>query len=469
MKKILFLTVSVLFTMGFKSYAQETGDTVASALARTASDIEVMKRLKISGYIQAQYQIADMADSAGIANGITSFAGGNFPKGVDKRIMLRRARVKFQYDAPINEKGFSTSQYVFQIDATERGITIKDMYAKFTDPWSGWFSVTVGNQNRPFGFEIGYSSSLRESPERGRMSQIIFPNERDMGGMLTIQGPKLSRWNWLKLEAGFFNGTGAPGAGANTSDFDKFKDLIGHLSVNRTTKSEKISWGLGASIYQGGFRIDNDSVYKFGKDSANIAGFVLEKNVIAADFNNRKESDRNYVGFDGQINIDWAPGITTIRGEYIQGEQTGIAGSTTSPAAAPTNTVTSASLTTGIVTTSTPSVPLFSRNFNGAYFYFIQGIMQSPWQVIVKYDWYDPNTDVEGDEIGKSVQSTFKKTGAADIKYSTLGLGLAYRWDANTKLTAYYDMVTNETSANLNGFHKDLHDDVFTLRLQVKF
>src|SRR5258705_3723706 len=253
MKKTVLFALMAL-TMGFSSYAEESGDTVASALAHTASDIEVLKRLKISGYIQAQYQIADMSDSAGIANGITSFAGGNFAKGVDKRIILRRARIKFQYDAPLNEKGISTSQYVFQLDATERGVIIKDMYAKFTDPWSGWFSITAGNQNRPFGFEIGYSSGLRESPERGRMSQIIFPNERDLGAMLTIQGPKLSKWNWLKLEAGFFNGTGAPGApaqtvtttpfflGSNTSDFDKFKDFIGHLSINRATRSEKVSW-----------------------------------------------------------------------------------------------------------------------------------------------------------------------------------------------------------------------------------
>src|ERR1041385_4566109 len=141
MKKIVLLTLITTLTMGLYTYAQESTDTVASALARTASDIEVLKRLKISGYIQAQYQIADMADSAGIANAITSFAGGNFSKGVDKRIILRRARIKFQYDAPLNEKGISTSQYVFQLDATERGVIIKDMYAKFTDPWSGWFSI----------------------------------------------------------------------------------------------------------------------------------------------------------------------------------------------------------------------------------------------------------------------------------------------------------------------------------------
>jgi hypothetical protein len=464
MKKTLLFSLTTALLVGLHSYAQEsTGDTVASALARMSSDIDVFKRLKISGYLQPQYQVADMADSMGIANGITSYAGGNFGKGIDKRFMLRRARVKFQYDTPLNEKGFSTSQYVFQIDATERGLTIKDMYAKITDPWSGWFSVTIGNQNRPFGFEIGYSSSLRESPERGRMSQIIFPNERDMGAMLTIQGPKLSMWNWIKLEAGLFNGTGGPGApaqtvsstpfflGSNTSDFDKYKDFIGHLSITRATKSEKVSWGLGASIYRGGFRIDYDSVYSFKMDSTSIAGFALEKNPVPSDFHNRQRTTRNHIGFDGQINIEWTPGITTLRAEYIEGEQPAIESSTTSPAAA-------------------VSAKIFSRNFNGAYFYFLQNIMQSPWQVIIKYDWYDPNTDVEGDEIGIKVkESTFKSTGAADIKYSTLGMGLAYRWDSNVKITAYYDKVENETSTNLIGYGRDLKDDVFTLRLQYKF
>jgi hypothetical protein len=90
-------------------------------------------------------------------------------------------------------------------------------------------------------------------------------------------------------------------------------------------------------------------------------------------------------------------------------------------------------------------------------------------QLIVKYDWYDPNTDVSGDEIGKAVKAGFKPTNATDIKYQTLGLGLAYRWDANVKITAYYDNIKNETSNNLSGFTKDIPDDLFTLRVQVKF
>ncbi len=124
------------------------------------------------------------------------------------------------------------------------------------------------------------------------------------------------------------------------------------------------------------------------------------------------------------MNIESSIGITTLRGEYIQGEHAGTSSSTASP-------------------TTAVNSDIYSRKFNGAYFYFLQSIGQSKWQAIVKYDWYDPNADVEGDEIGKSVAgATFKKTNATDLKYTTLGLGLAYRWDANVKITGYYKCIT---------------------------
>ncbi len=443
MKKLLTLLITLTIgATGMKTIAQELNETPLDTLTRRVSTIQstldVISRIKISGYIQTQFQWADSMGEA-------SVAGGNFSSGVDKRFMLRRGRVKVQYDAPNNDKGISTSQYVFQIDGSEKGLTIKDLYAKFTDPWSGWFSLTAGMQNRPFGYEIAYSSSLRESPERGRMSQTIFRNERDLGAMVTIQGPKFSNWNWLKLEAGMFNGTGGPSAGENTSDFDKYKDFIGHLSISRTNRSEKIKYGAGVSYYDGGFRLDNDTVYGIGADTANVTGFKIAE----TKFKNN-ELKRKYIGFDAQVSIDWIAGITTIRAEYIQGEQPNTSATTTSPFA--------------VVTVSG-----YKRKFNGAYFYFLQNIAQTPFQAIVKYDWYDPNTDVKGDDIGKTVVNGLKKFNATDVKYSTLGLGLAFRWDANVKLTAYYDLVKNETSKNLLGYGKDLEDNVFTLRAQVKF
>ena len=185
---------------------------------------------------------------------------------------------------------------------------------------------------------------------------------------------------------------------------------------------------------------------------------------------------------DAQISIDWLPGITTLRAEYIQGVQPSTSGTTVSPSAPFTTTVNTTILvkdTSGVmqtIVTGTTNVAsdLYKRNFNGAYFYFLQNIGNLPLQAIIKYDWYDPNTDVKGDEIGKKVSAdatgnAVKATNATDIRFDTWGFGLAYRWDANVKFTGYYDLVKNETSQNLVGYTKDLHDNLFTLRMQIKF
>jgi hypothetical protein len=438
--KICLLAIPLLFSMRVLAQEPEAQpfDTLANRVNIMQSSLDILSRIKISGYLQPQFQWADSA-------GINTFAGGNFAPQTDKRFMLRRGRVKIQYDSPNNDKGWSTSSYVFQIDVSEKGLTIKDMYAKFTDPWSGWFSLTAGMQNRPFGFEISYSSSLRESPERARLSQTIFRNERDLGAMVTIQGPKISNWNWIKLDAGMFNGTGGPSAGENTSDFDSYKDLIAHLSINRSNLSEKIKYGIGVSYYDGGFRLDNDTLYSAGADSAGNEGFKVERTDAKG-----KRIDKKCYGADAQLSIDWMAGITTLRAEYVSGEEPATSSSSTNVFAPVTSNG-------------------YSRNFNGAYFYFLQNIMQTPFQLIVKYDWYDANTDVEGDQIGKTVGTGIKKTNSTDLKYTTLGLGMAYRWDANVKLTLYWDKVTNETSANLSGYTHDLKDNVLTLRMQVKF
>lgn len=472
MSKKLLIIIPVFFSSMHLLLAQseEVQDTTQGTIVKMYQDIEVFKRLKLSGYIQSQFQYAD-------SSGQNSFNGGNFPSGTDKRFSVRRGRLKVQYDAVANERGISTSQYVLQFDVTEKGLAIKDAYVKITDPWIGWFALTSGMQNRPFGYEITYTSNWRESPERGRMSQIIFPGERDAGAMLTFQGPKSTRWNWLKLDAGVFNGTGARGPGLDASDFDKYKDFIGRVGMTKSTISENIKYALGFSYYYGGFRHDQSDTYKYGTDSNGVKGFVLDikKADVPTNVSARQSIKRNYIGVDAQISIDWAPGITTLRGEYIQGIQPGTSGSTTSAAAPFLNTNTYVVIDTSgiaqtVTTTSTFASDLYSRNFNGGYFYFLQNILQTPVQLIVKYDWYDPNTKVKGDEIGKKMSGkNYKTTNASDIKFNTWGFGLTYHWDANVKFTAYYEVVKNETSQYLSNYMSDIKDNLFTLRLQIKF
>lgn len=399
-------------------------DTLTNSVVKLQSDVDVLKKIKISGYVQPQFQWADSA-------GIKSFAGGDFPAHVDKRFKVRRAEFKTMYD---NGK----TQIVANIDVTQEGINIKDAYGKFTEQWCKTFSLTAGIFNRPFGFEVPYSSGMLESPERARMSQIIFPGERDLGAMITFQLPVSSALHPLKIDAGMFNGTGN-----NVNDFDFQKDFIGNIHWTKTSKSEKVTYNIGGSFYKGGWANGNDTLYHNVQVQANGA---VDYTKDVASSNKFAISKRIYFGGDGQLTIDWLIGITTLRAEYIQGMQPGTSSSSKSASTLPT-------------------APTYVRNFNGAYLYFLQNIGQSKNQLIVKYDWYDPNTDVSGDEIGKSGT----RLGATDIRYTTLGLGWAYRWDNNVKITAYYDKVENETSVNLKGFTHDLKDNVFTLRVQYKF
>ena len=77
--KTIFFFFFLLFSGSLTLLAEETSsDTLYAIVEQSQSDLKVLKRLKISGYIQTQYQKADTA-------GIASMAGGNFASGIDNR------------------------------------------------------------------------------------------------------------------------------------------------------------------------------------------------------------------------------------------------------------------------------------------------------------------------------------------------------------------------------------------------
>ncbi len=479
--KNLNYTVVSLFTLLFFMFgtvsAQDNKiaiaqDTLSPMVQQMQNDLNHLKKLKVSGYIQSQYQKTETM-------GMDSYAGGNFAKETDNRFAVRRGRVKFAYSNEL-------TNYVIQMDVTEKGLGIKDAYLSLTDPWLKTFTLTSGVFNRPFGFEIEYSSSNRESPERTRMYQTLFPGEREVGSKLSIQPWHKTALSGLKLDVGIFNGNGPK------VEADKFKDMIAHLNYNQTYLDNKLKVGLGASYYNGGVRQATNYVYSI-KDATTYDAYVSGTGVktnSANELSNLKafEADssgtagdkiaRVYYGVEAQFSYDWMLGQTTLRGEYLWGSQPSEANSTES-------------------FTSLASGDLYVRNFSGYYFYFIQNILKTPFGVIVKYDSYDPNTDVSGNEIslaknefpanpvntvkdvsGKvlnTYSSPIASTGMADIKYTTLGLGMIYQFNHNIKATLYYDMVANETTNNISNasalkdYSKNRLDNVITLRFQYKF
>ena len=423
------------------------------------SAITSLQKLKVSGYIQTQYQYGEAAADgnnfklAKRANSYESnayYPGSTDYKGLDGfgRFGIRRGRFKLTY-----EEGLVSG--VAQIDITDKGINdaalpgrnvvmFKDLYLNVKDPWFGTNAFKAGIFDRPFGHEITYSSSNRESPERSRIFQMLFPDERDLGAMLTLQPAKTSVWNLFKLEAGLFAGNGIK------PQIDSHMDFIGHLSASKVFGSDMLLSG-GISLYCGGVLQTDSSTY------------VMKGNKFEVESKSRSNigrlATRQYIGLDLQYSVISSWGMTQLRAEYLFGKHPG-----------------NASGAYSFSLNDIQSGPVYMRNISGGYVIFVQDLGQSPISAIVKYDWYNPNTDVSGDNIAVANS----RTGTGDIAMSNVGLGLMWRMNPALKLTAYYDFVSNETTTNLKdtkdgnniikyGYEGKRPMNVFTLRLQYKF
>lgn len=387
-----------------------------------------LAKIKFTGYIQSQFQVAD-------SDGAKGFAGGDFAAGVHQRFHLRRARLKMNYDNDL-------TQFVLQFDVAQGGLTIKDAYVSIKEPWLRTFTLSSGVFDRPFGFEISYSSSNRETPERSRMYQTLFPGERDLGLKVEI-APEKGALSFLNFKGGFFNGTRE-----NTVENDNNKDFIGRLGFSLPFDEENLSIDGGASLYSGNVRSNSRAYWTMSNSK-----FAIDSSLA----NYGKYRERTYIGADVQLTYDLSViGGMALRGEIITGKQPGTSAS-------------NSFYNNGWVTSPASGTPLYMRNFTGFYINYVQNIGMKN-QLVLKYDEFDPNTDVSASQIGAD-----NTTSASDVKYTTLGIGWIYHWDANVKFIVYYDMVTNEKVfsstkvASLLPFTNDLKDNVLTVRMQYKF
>ena len=328
------LIIALFLTVNVQSQEAEENplDTLARSVRGILDEMGKQKRLKITGYVQPQYQYCDSA-------GAPSVAGGDFSNGTNNyfsRFMMRRGRIKTTYT-------YENVLLMVNVDFTEKGAAMRETYAKITDPWFNMFSLTAGLLQTQFGFELTQSSSERETPERARYNQTLFPTERDLGAFGSMVFPKSSKLYGLKLDAAVMNGVG----GVNP-EFDSHKDFTGRLQYSKTTKSEKISFAIGASYYHGGYRVGKAKDYNFATLANGDKGFEFAKDTS----NYNRVAKREYMGVDLQASMDWKIGITTIRAEYIMGENPGTSTSNRSPS-----------------TTPSLTAPLYHRTFDGAYSY----------------------------------------------------------------------------------------------------
>ena len=410
---------------------------VSESAAEYRGYVDALRKIKITGYLQPQWRFTDLVNTV---YPIGSVSGGAFPANVKNMFQVRRGRLKVTYDNVI-------TQFVLQIDAIQTGFTTKDAYLMVIEPWTKSFGLQMGIFDRPFGYEISYSSSSRETPERSRMYQTLFPGERELGAKL-FYAPPAGPLSFLRADVGVFNGSGP-----TANEFDSEKDIIGHVAVQVPFDAIGAALDFGVSGYFGSVRNNTKLLYKAGTLPNGNLGFDTD----STGTNLSAPVARTYIGIDAQFYLD-IPSIggAILRGEYIFGKQPGTSSTTSSPSAQPT---------TGI----------YQRELAGWYLYYIQNIGDRD-QLVVKYDEYDPNTKVAAADFLPTNTSGATGLTATDLKYSTLGLGLVHYWDDNVKFMLYYEIVNNEkltgitsSSSSLFPYADDARDNVFTFRVQYKF
>ena len=430
MQKLAFILL--LSALGFApslqaQYIMDMFDTTDGEIIGRFSPENKFNHVRLSGYLQTQFQVAQ-------SKGIQSYSGGDFDENVDNRFMIRRGRIRFEY-ASFTKEDLPSLHFVFQFNGSEKGVEIRDFWGRIYENKFNIFSITAGMFARPFGYEVNLSSSDRESPERGRMSQILMKTERDLGAMVSFEPQKRdNRFRFLKIDAGIFNGQGLTAPG----DYDSYKDFISRVSIKPISINKSISISGGISYFNGGFIQNTKYVNRI--NSSTNPSFVTD----SSSSNLYKKAPRKYYAADVQFKFESKLGTTELRAEYWMGKQTST-----------------------ISTSETPSKilnePYYIRDFDGAFFYLLHRF-HNKHQLGLKLDWFDPNIKAEGKQIG----TQFSNLNATDIKYTTLGAGYIYYFKKHAKLVLWYDLVKNENTL-LTGYSSNIKDNVFTCRLQFKF
>jgi phosphate-selective porin len=328
--------------------------------------------------------------------------------GYNNTFYIRRARVKFTYES------LDGIKFVLQPDFSAGNLSLKDAYAVVNIPKLKDWTLWAGQMNRP-NYEVEYSSGQREVLERSRVIRAIYPGEREVGVKLEYTGSKIPLKFQLMAMNGNFTGTQA-------KDVDSKKDLMGRLVYSIKFSGAGVGIDLGANGY-------------FGGNLAKTNPYIKKTDGNADSIKVWSYLDKNWVGGEIQIFADVLGGMA-IKGEYIAGVN---------------------SIPSTIASTATMAQkkadPNKLKNFSGYYIYFIKNIGPKN-QFVAKYDYYDPNSKLQGDAAG------------SDIFYKTWTLSWQHYLNDFIRISLNYEIPKNEINVS-NPTEKK--DNTLGIRIQAKF
>ncbi|MEW6052102.1 MAG: porin [Candidatus Zixiibacteriota bacterium] len=384
-----------------KAVVDETRQQVegmAENMAILTGDVEKLKQLKVSGYLQARYELND-SSRYGITGGYDATKNLNA-----NNIYIRRGRIKFQFQPN------ASSRYIIYFDASKDKVSLKEAYVDLSHRFKEHaFTLTAGQFNIPFGYEIEYSSSKRDFPERSLTERTLFKGERDRGVNLSWTLPKNVQFNAAVLQ-----GYGIEDSKFTWFDPTKQKDVLGRVKVKLGMVDFGVSAYHGKTYVPGTAAVAPVTTYIDVNGNGLVDAGDSVRTTTGSAATPAVEYDKNRVGIDAQLYLDVLPlGGTGVRAEMIGARDKG-------------------------------------KMERGWYLWLSQAVYKN-FGGAVRYDYFDPNTS----DAAKS-----DATG-------TLSLAAHYYWDANVRLTAAYDMPRllkdNSIFSKASG---DKKDNTFTLQFQ---
>ncbi len=400
------------------------GDQIAGMderLLTAESDLAGLKKLKVSGYIQARFEYLDyenLADNAVTTTNNTTKTSSTSITGSQGQSVfyIRRGRIKFTYTPG------KTSEYVLYFDASKDKVSLKEAYVKLKEPWTPYgLNLTVGQMNWPFGIEIERSSSTREVPERSTVVRTLFPGERDRGANLSVSDIKVGPAA-LRLDLGVYNGWGLEDKTFTWQDPTKQKDVIVRGSADFG------SLRLVASYYDGQYYepIKITKTYQANTSTGAISE-VTSSTVVG-----EKRYYKGRIGGGLEAYHQFLPfGGTAFIAEYIMGKEKG-------------------------------------KPVAGWYAMLTQNI-GSRLNLAFRGDAYDP---FASDDTTKYVEFGAMTTEARKYDQTWTACGaINYWWDSAVRLTLAYDYVVKDRdmTMNIRPNREDVKDNKLTAQVQIRF
>ncbi len=391
------------------------------------SGIDLLAGIRISGYLQAQYESHQDSEN--------QLQQGGAPLNLD-RFVLRRARVRV-------ERIWKFSSVMVEFDAntvhgpSSFGVQHAEasLFYRGDNPESELpvAKLTMGLFDVPFGYELTESPKARPFMERSLASLAFFPAEPDLGVGLS------GKVSFVKYAVAVMNGEPkSEVTGFQLRDPNSQKDVVGRVGVDVPIGERfRVSGGVSAINGYGFYKGTDNTKSVVVWTDLNEDGQINTGELQALPGTSGTVSQNFFrwaVGADLQIRMKSKLGMTQLYGELTAGSN----------------------MDRGLFVADPVLTSIDAREL-GYYIGLVQQV--TPYGVVgLRYDYYNPNADFLDRQGGRIVPST------QDIQTWSPLVGVVL--PERAKLLFEYDFIRDYLARDKSGVPADRKNNVWTVRLQ---